>query len=109
MHVNVSGLRKHDVCFLLTCKPKAKVGTKFNIRKPFKEQIDISVVRGCEIEGMLDSEGMVIEEYGMVVFQFEACRSEIRWLRISLDIEAIICSLNFSGSYCIAPHRILLN
>uniref|UniRef100_A0A0R3RQH9 Intron-binding protein aquarius n=1 Tax=Elaeophora elaphi TaxID=1147741 RepID=A0A0R3RQH9_9BILA len=57
------GLRKHDVCFLICCRPKASVGTKYNIRKPFKEQIDVTLVRGCEIEGMLDSEGKVIEEY----------------------------------------------
>lgn len=58
------GLRKHDVCFLIRCQPKAAVGTKYNITKPFKEQIDVTLVRGCEIEGMLDSEGKVIEEYG---------------------------------------------
>ncbi|VDO29345.1 unnamed protein product [Onchocerca flexuosa] len=57
------GLRKHDVCFLIRCRPKASVGTKYNIAKPFKEQIDVTLVRGCEIEGMLDSEGKVIEEY----------------------------------------------
>ncbi|KAM3718101.1 RNA helicase aquarius [Dirofilaria immitis] len=57
------GLRKHDVCFLIRCRPKAPVGTKYNIAKPFKEQIDVTLVRGCEIEGMLDSEGKVIEEY----------------------------------------------
>lgn len=59
------GLRKHDVCFLICCRPKASVGTKYNITKPFKEQIDVTAVRGCEIEGMLDSEGKVIEEYGI--------------------------------------------
>uniref|UniRef100_A0AAF5PUK5 Intron-binding protein aquarius n=3 Tax=Wuchereria bancrofti TaxID=6293 RepID=A0AAF5PUK5_WUCBA len=57
------GLRKHDVCFLICCRSKASVGTKYNITKPFKEQIDVTLVRGCEIEGMLDSEGKVIEEY----------------------------------------------
>ncbi|VDM99005.1 unnamed protein product, partial [Thelazia callipaeda] len=59
------GLRKHDVCFLVRCQPKAIVGTKYSITKPFKEQIDVRSVRGCEIEGMLDSEGKVIEEYAM--------------------------------------------
>uniref|UniRef100_A0A915PS17 Intron-binding protein aquarius n=1 Tax=Setaria digitata TaxID=48799 RepID=A0A915PS17_9BILA len=57
------GLRKHDVCFLIRCRPKASVGTKYDITKPFNEQIDVTLVRGCEIEGMLDSEGKVIEEY----------------------------------------------
>lgn len=57
-------MRKHDVCFLLTVRSEAPVGTKFNPRKPFKEQIKIGYVRGCEIEGMIDSMGNVIEEYG---------------------------------------------
>uniref|UniRef100_A0A915BBL4 Intron-binding protein aquarius n=2 Tax=Parascaris univalens TaxID=6257 RepID=A0A915BBL4_PARUN len=57
------GLRKHDVCFLLTCRPKAAIGTKYNVQKPFKEQIQIVHVRGCELEGILDASGNVIEEY----------------------------------------------
>uniref|UniRef100_A0A158R470 Intron-binding protein aquarius n=1 Tax=Syphacia muris TaxID=451379 RepID=A0A158R470_9BILA len=56
-------LKKHDVCFLLTVRSEAPVGTKFNPRKPFKEQIKIAYVRGCEVEGMLDATGNVIEEY----------------------------------------------
>lgn len=59
-----SGLRKHDVCFLVKCTSKADAPTKYDMSKPFKEQIDVLLVRGCEIEGMLDSEGKVIEEYG---------------------------------------------
>uniref|UniRef100_A0A0M3I3F3 AAA_11 domain-containing protein n=1 Tax=Ascaris lumbricoides TaxID=6252 RepID=A0A0M3I3F3_ASCLU len=57
------GLRKHDVCFLLTCRPKAAIGTKYDVQKPFKEQIQIVHVRGCELEGILDATGNVIEEY----------------------------------------------
>ncbi|KHN88639.1 Intron-binding protein aquarius [Toxocara canis] len=57
------GLRKHDVCFLLTCRPTAAFGTKYDVQKPFKEQIRIVHVRGCELEGILDATGNVIEEY----------------------------------------------
>lgn len=34
-------LRKHDVCFLVTCRSSAPVGTKFNVRQPFKDQIQV--------------------------------------------------------------------
>uniref|UniRef100_A0A158PPL3 Intron-binding protein aquarius (inferred by orthology to a human protein) n=1 Tax=Anisakis simplex TaxID=6269 RepID=A0A158PPL3_ANISI len=57
------GLRKHDVCFLINCRPKAKVGTRYDVLKSFKEQIDIVHVRGCEVDGLLDATGNVIEEY----------------------------------------------
>ncbi|CAD6193409.1 unnamed protein product [Caenorhabditis auriculariae] len=57
------GLRKHDVCFLVSCKATASPGTRFDVRLPFKEQIQVTHVRGCEIEGMLDANGMVIEEF----------------------------------------------
>ena len=55
-------LRKHDVCFLLCVQPlpnapKAKPGTKVS----FLDRFNV-LVRGCEIEGMLDAEGHVIEE-----------------------------------------------
>ncbi|XP_069675214.1 RNA helicase aquarius [Periplaneta americana] len=55
-------LRKHDVCFLITVKPTSPIGTKYNHREPFVPQVGLSYVRGCEIEGMLDQNGRVIEE-----------------------------------------------
>uniref|UniRef100_A0A1I7XKQ0 DNA helicase n=1 Tax=Heterorhabditis bacteriophora TaxID=37862 RepID=A0A1I7XKQ0_HETBA len=57
-------LRKHDVCFLVTCRATAPVGTRYDVRQPFKDQIQVTYIRGCEIEGMLDQTGQVIEEYG---------------------------------------------
>ncbi|PAV90727.1 hypothetical protein WR25_12656 isoform A [Diploscapter pachys] len=56
-------LRKHDVLFLVTCRSEAPMGTRFNPRMPFKDQIRIDYIRGCEIEGMLDSSDHLIEEY----------------------------------------------
>uniref|UniRef100_A0A7M4FPY1 RNA helicase aquarius n=1 Tax=Crocodylus porosus TaxID=8502 RepID=A0A7M4FPY1_CROPO len=56
------GLRKHDVCFLITVRPTQPYGTKFDRRRPFVEQIGLVYVRGCEIQGMLDDKGRVIEE-----------------------------------------------
>lgn len=55
-------LRKHDVCFLITVMPSCPIGTKYNYREPFIPQVGLVHVRGCEIEGMLDQNGRVIEE-----------------------------------------------
>ncbi|GBL77335.1 RNA helicase aquarius [Araneus ventricosus] len=55
-------LRKHDVCFLITVKPKCLPGTAYDPKQPFVPQIGLAYVRGCEIEGMLGPTGKVIEE-----------------------------------------------
>lgn len=65
------GLRKHDVCFLITVRPTKPYGTKFDRRRPFIEQVGLVYVRGCEIQGMLDDKGRVIED-GMRIFIFES-------------------------------------
>ncbi|XP_072313298.1 RNA helicase aquarius isoform X2 [Eucyclogobius newberryi] len=56
------GLRKHDVCFLVTVRPTLPYGTRFDRRQPFLEQTGLGYVRGCEVQGMLDDKGRVIEE-----------------------------------------------
>uniref|UniRef100_A0A3B1IVS0 RNA helicase aquarius n=1 Tax=Astyanax mexicanus TaxID=7994 RepID=A0A3B1IVS0_ASTMX len=56
------GLRKHDVCFLITVRPNLPYGTRFDRRQPFVEQTGLVYVRGCEVQGMLDDKGRVIEE-----------------------------------------------
>ncbi|KAF6725043.1 Intron-binding protein aquarius [Oryzias melastigma] len=56
------GLRKHDVCFLITVRPNLPYGTRFDRRQPFVEQTGLAYVRGCEVQGMLDEKGRVIEE-----------------------------------------------
>lgn len=55
-------LRKHDVCFLITVRPTQPIGTRYNHRQPFGPQVGLVAVRGCEIEGMLDGNGRVIED-----------------------------------------------
>jgi intron-binding protein aquarius len=57
-------LRRNDVLFLLTVTATAPVGTKFDVRRPFKEQFSISAARGCEVEGMLNVRNEVIDEMG---------------------------------------------
>ncbi|XP_076834067.1 LOW QUALITY PROTEIN: RNA helicase aquarius [Brachyhypopomus gauderio] len=56
------GLRKHDVCFLITVRPMLPYGTRFDRRQPFVDQTGLVYVRGCEVQGMLDDKGRVIEE-----------------------------------------------
>ncbi|XP_075700839.1 RNA helicase aquarius [Rhinoderma darwinii] len=56
------GLRKHDVCFLITLRPMLLYGTKIDRRQSIVEQTGLMYVRGCEIQGMLDDKGRVIEE-----------------------------------------------
>lgn len=56
------GLRKHDVCFLITVRPTLPYGTRFDRRQPFLGQTGLVYVRGCEVQGMLDDKGRVIEE-----------------------------------------------
>ncbi|KAJ8670444.1 hypothetical protein QAD02_001703 [Eretmocerus hayati] len=55
-------LRKHDVCFLVTLKPQNPIGQKYNHKLPFIPQVGLTTVRGCEVEGMLDTNGRVIED-----------------------------------------------
>jgi len=55
-------LRKHDACFLITVRPPGSPGTHFNFKEPFVPQVGLLYVRGCEIEGMLDHLGRIIEE-----------------------------------------------
>lgn len=41
-------------------------GTRFDRRQPFLEQTGVVYVRGCEVQGMLDEKGRVIEEGTLV-------------------------------------------
>ena len=40
----------------------SSVGTSLTYNGPFLEQTGLTYVRGCEVEGMLDQNGKVIEE-----------------------------------------------
>ncbi|XP_021945490.1 RNA helicase aquarius [Folsomia candida] len=56
-------LRKHDACFLVTVKPpNPQPPSKYDFKGDFISQVGLVCVRGCEIEGMLDANGRVIEE-----------------------------------------------
>ncbi|XP_065176102.1 RNA helicase aquarius-like [Sycon ciliatum] len=78
-------LRKHDVLFLVCVQPTSRVMPKGHMRRaknvPFVEQYGIKYIRGCEIEGLLDEEGHVIEE-GQ---EKPAFKSSKRTFRVALD------------------------
>lgn len=57
-----AGLRKHDVCFVVTVKAQMSPYDQFDWNRPFVPQVGLAYVRGCEVEGMLDEEGRIIEE-----------------------------------------------
>ena len=65
-----AALRKHDVCFLLSVKAKMALHDGYDQNRPFPAQVGLAYVRGCELEGMLDNEGKVIEEgrYTLTLF-----------------------------------------
>ena len=42
------------------------INHKYNHKEPFIPQVGLTFVRGCEIEGMLDEEGKVIEEGNVI-------------------------------------------
>ncbi|KFM82461.1 Intron-binding protein aquarius, partial [Stegodyphus mimosarum] len=74
-------LRKHDVCFLVTVKPKSLPGTAYDPKEPFVSQVGLTYVRGCEIEGMLSPTGKVIEEGPEPKPEFEGDKRTFRvWL-----------------------------
>lgn len=60
-------LRKNDVLFLLTVVATAPVGTKFDVRRPFKEQFKVTAARGCEVVGLLSMKNELIDEMGMLI------------------------------------------
>lgn len=55
-------LRKHDVCFVVTVRPSCPPGTPYRYKEPFIPQVGLTYVRGCEVEGMLDPQGKIIDE-----------------------------------------------
>ena len=61
-HTPTTGLRKHDICFLVSVQAKMELQEQFDWSQPFVSQVGLQCVRGCEVEGMLDESGHVIEE-----------------------------------------------
>lgn len=89
VHLNVKrdvkseweSLRRHDVMFLITVRPTRSPGAPFDHRQPFIPQVGLTYVRGCEIEGLLDPTGKVIEDFEQV----PSYDTDDRTFRVLLD------------------------
>lgn len=55
-------LRRHDVLFLVACRALLPQGAHHDVRRPFLTQIAVDAVRGCEVEGLLDERGDVMDD-----------------------------------------------
>ncbi|RWS10743.1 intron-binding protein aquarius-like protein [Dinothrombium tinctorium] len=84
-------LRKHDVCFLITVEPTCRPGTPFNFKEPFIPQVGLKYVRGCEIEGMLDSQGRLLEEGNQETLVYD---TDFRTYRLWLDCNQYAKDMN---------------
>lgn len=74
-------LRRHDVCFLVTLRPTnqdAKV--RFNPKEPFIPQVGLTYVRGCEIDGLLDHHGKLVDDNLEKPFFENDTRTYLVWL-----------------------------
>lgn len=75
-------LRKHDVCFLVTVAPEVPPGTPYNYNEKFIPQVGLIYVRGCEVEGMLDAHGRIIDEN---LHERPSFDTDFRTYRVLLD------------------------
>jgi intron-binding protein aquarius len=53
-------LRKHDIGFLVTLKPVNTKEQKYDSKLSFLSQMGGVIVRGCEVEGLLNEDGKLI-------------------------------------------------
>lgn len=75
-------LRKHDVCFLINVKPLLPPGSQYHYNEDFRSQVGLQFIRGCEIEGMLDGHGNLIDETTNEKPSFD---TDFRTFRVVLD------------------------
>ncbi|RWS28225.1 intron-binding protein aquarius-like protein, partial [Leptotrombidium deliense] len=84
-------LRKHDVCFLVTVEPTVPPGTSFKFGEPFIPQVGLKYVRGCEIEGMLDPQGRLLDEGNQERLSYD---TDFRTYRVWLDCNQYALDMN---------------
>ena len=63
-------------------KPTRKVGTNYDFQQPFVPQVGLTYVRGCEIEGMLNADGQLIDEN---LNEKSTLKGDTRTWRVLLD------------------------
>ena len=78
----ITGLRKHDVAFLVTLRPAVDIGYQYKYKEPFIPQVGLTYVRGCEIEGMLDDMGKVIEEGENYLYSVYRSIATLYWIKM---------------------------
>ncbi|UXI21280.1 cAMP-dependent protein kinase inhibitor beta-like [Sarcoptes scabiei] len=89
-------LRKHDVCFLISVRPECLPGSQYDHNKPFLEQTGLKFVRGCEIEGMLDPQGRLVDETMNERPHFD---TDYRTFRVLLDTNQYKVDLDQGQEY----------
>jgi intron-binding protein aquarius len=57
-----SSLRKHDIGFLVSLKPRNTPEQRYNAADSFLSQMGAVSVRGCELEGVINEDGKLIGE-----------------------------------------------
>lgn len=78
-------LRKHDVGFLISLKPSNTPEQRYNPKETFLSQMGQVVVRGCEVEGVLNSDGKLIGDEGPQNQQKMKFTDSRRTYRVFLD------------------------
>ena len=77
-------LRKHDIGFLVSLQPKNTKEQRYNSSESFLSQMGNVIVRGCEIEGVLNEDGKLVgdEQYNQAQKKFS---NDKRTFRVFLD------------------------
>lgn len=73
-------LRRHDTCFLVSFRKPDEPDTLGWPEGTFPQKHGVKFVRGCEIEGLLDSEGNIVDENIGVPKFTDNLRTFVVWL-----------------------------
>jgi len=84
LRIEWDSLRRHDIGFLISLKPFNTPEQRYNPKESFLSQMGQVVVRGCEVEGLLNEEGKMIGEDGPNQNKIKFSGTK-RTLRVFLD------------------------
>jgi len=62
VRIEWESIRKHDIGFLVSLKPTNACEQRYDRKDSFLKQVGLVTVRGCEIEGLLNDDGKIINE-----------------------------------------------
>ena len=86
-------LRKHDTCFLVSFRAPNEKDDFGWPEGTFPAKNGVKFVRGCEIEGLLDSEGKIVDEYLETPKFTDNLRTFLVWLdcnQYQIDQDSLI-------------------